>query len=327
MNRLTINTLKGLRKLYSEAYGKNNSKKPDCINDPEIASKIILDLLQDDNPRMIARFGSVEMACLMNYFGVKGDTPKYIDYIKGNKFPWWWEIPIINNMHLNAGFFPPTKAKVEQFCELMLEDIPIIDVLGSWLDQEKVLERELKNSNKVHLRLLEPFWSENPWTKALEGKKVLVVHPFENEIRQQYQKRDLLFKRNILPDFELKTVKAIISFANEKTKFIDWFEALEYMKAEIDKVDYDICLIGCGAYGFPLAAHVKRMGKKGFHLGGSLQLLFGIRGKRWEDPYYGTKNWGIAYGAYSSLMNENWIRPGEDVKPNGSEKVEGNCYW
>lgn len=49
------------------------------------------------------------------------------------------------------------------------------------------------------------------------------------------------------------------------------------MKDEIDKRDYDIALIGCGAYGFPLAAHIKRSGKKAVHLGGALQLLFGIK--------------------------------------------------
>ena len=43
----------------------------------------------------------------------------------------------------------------------------------------------------------------------------------------------------------------------------------EYMKAEINKSNYDICILGCGAYGFPLAAHVKRMGKKAIHMGGS----------------------------------------------------------
>ncbi len=51
--------------------------------------------------------------------------------------------------------------------------------------------------------------------------------------------------------------------------FKDWFDAFEYMKAEINKSNYDICILGCGAYGFPLAAHVKRMGKKAIHMGGS----------------------------------------------------------
>ena len=38
--------------------------------------------MKDDKPRMIARFGSTEMACLMNHLGVKDHTAKYIDSIK-----------------------------------------------------------------------------------------------------------------------------------------------------------------------------------------------------------------------------------------------------
>ncbi len=327
MNKGLINILKAFRKLYFMSFGERTKIKPKCETNPDLAADIIYEVLSDDKPRMIARFGSTEMVCLLNYLGVKNQGKKYVDFIKGNAQPWWWELSIINQMQEWSGFFPPTVEKIEKFCELMLQDIPEVDVLGSWLEQEKVFQQELYKTKKVHLRLLEPFWSEVPWTKALEGKKVLVVHPFENEIRHQYEKRKLLFRNNILPDFELKTIKAVVSFANETTQFADWFEALDYMKAEIDKTDYDICLIGAGAYGFPLAAHVKRMGKKAVHIGGSLQLLFGIRGKRWEDPNYGVKVWGIPIGSYSNLMNENWIRPGEGAKPAGSEKVEGNCYW
>jgi hypothetical protein len=93
------------------------------------------------------------------------------------------------------------------------------------------------------------------------------------------------------------------------------------MKAQMDQVDYDICLIGCGAYGFPLAAHAKRMGNVGFHLGGSLQLLFGIRGKRWENPDYNP-----VYN-YAALMNEHWVKPAEEERPVAANKVEGACYW
>ena len=110
-------------------------------------------------------------------------------------------------------------------------------------------------------------------------------------------------------------------------RFRDWFEALDYMKTEIDKIDYDICLIGAGAYGFPLAAHVKRRGKKALHLGGALQLLFGIIGSRWEDSNYGVKKWGIPKGKYANLINEHWVRPDEDEKPKNAMAVEGECYW
>ena len=33
------------------------------------------------------------------------------------------------------------------------------------------------------------------------------------------------------------------------------------MKMQMDEEDYDIALIGCGAYGMSLAAHAKRKGK------------------------------------------------------------------
>ena len=99
------------------------------------------------------------------------------------------------------------------------------------------------------------------------------------------------------------------------------------MKKEIDSKEYDICLIGCGAYGFPLAAHIKRKGKKAVHLGGALQLLFGIKGKRWENPNYGVKEWGIPYGSYSTLINQYWISPNQNEKPTNANQVENGCYW
>ena len=327
MNKFSIYILKTLRKIFTSFFGLKKAQKFDSIQDADIASRIIYNALVSDEPCMIARFGSTELTCLMNYIGVHQEKGQYLNYIKGKSNSWWWEENIINQMQQWSGFFPAKEDKIEQFCELMLQDIPEVDILGSWLADEHLFDIELKKAQKIHLRLLEPYWAQNHWSRVLEGKKVLVVHPFAKDIELQYQKRALLFKNNILPDFQLTTIRAVQSLADEKTEFNDWFEALDYMKAEIDKVDYDICLIGCGAYGFPLAAHVKKMGKIGFHYGGALQLLFGIRGKRWEDPNYGVKEWGIPYGFYTNLMNEHWIRPGNIERPKNAQLVEGACYW
>ena len=89
----------------------------------------------------------------------------------------------------------------------------------------------------------------------------------------------------------------------------------------MDKVDYDVALIGCGAYGFCLAAHAKRSGKKAVHLGGVLQLLFGIKGNRWED-----KNYHPVFD-YNTLFNSFWVKPGDDYRPDNAEQFEGACYW
>lgn len=321
MHNITMLGLKALQKLYSNTFYKIFRTGPTCIQDPDTASLIIYNALISNQPCMIARFGSTEMGCICNYLGVKKDKGKYLKYIKGKANSWWWEQNNIDYMQSCSGFFPADRNKIEQFCELMLREIPEVDILGSWLPGESYFEEDLIQCKKLSLELLNPYFSKIPWTKALEGKKVLVVHPFAQTIESQYKKRDLLFKDNLLPEFELKTITAVQSIAGEKTKFSTWFEALDYMKAEIDKADYDICLIGAGAYGFPLAAHVKRMGKKGFHLGGSLQLLFGIRGKRWEN-----ENYNPIYN-YAKLINEHWVKPSSDEKPKNADIVEGACYW
>ena len=77
-------------------------------------------------------------------------------------------------------------------------------------------------------------------TKSLEGKKVLVVHPFEKSIIKQY-KRDKIFYNGFLPQFELITLKSVQSLGGI-TQFIDWFQALDYMKNKISEIDFDIAL-------------------------------------------------------------------------------------
>ena len=314
--------LKLLRKIYTvlnseiSQFGRNWK----LFSNKDYANNLIYSKLIADEPCMIARFGANELSCMTNYVAVK-DHKKYKSYqkfIKGQTPEWWWNKVILHQMRVNAGFFPITIDKIEQYCELMINDISQVDILASWLKQERFFQNELSAAKRVVLEDMEPFFSSCPWTRALEGKKVLVVHPFAETIEQQYQKRELLFENNLLPQFELKTIKAVQSIAGEKTPFADWFEALEFMKTQIDQTDYDICIIGAGAYGFPLAAHVKRQGKKAIHLAGVTQLLFGIKGKRWDE---------YVVWPYTNLYNKHWVRPGENEKPKNAQVVEGACYW
>ena len=195
-----------------------------------------------------------------------------------------------------------------------------IDVLGSWQENEYYVSNYFNNPLYIQLSLLDPFWSEKPWTMGLEGKKVLVVHPFQETIIEQYGNRDNLFARPILPEFKLETVKAIQSLGGYSS-FSTWFDGLDYMKRQIASKEFDVCLIGAGAYGLPLAAYVKDLGKQAIHVGGSLQLYFGIRGKRWES-----KDYNKIYD-YSGLMNDAWVRPLPSDFPKNFRDVENGCYW
>ena len=319
MNDAPVVVLKAIRKMYQKVQ---KSAKPELTEEfaqykGQDASDIIKNLLLGAAPVMVARFGSNELNCVTNYYNIKYNKGKLFSYIKGDVGAFWWDKKMMQYMSTGAGFFPATEANLEKFAALMLEDMKQVDVLGSWLQQEALFKQQLAKAVKVSLKDLEPYYHNEPWSEALEGKKVLVIHPFAESIKSQYAKRELLFSNNVLPEFELKTLKAVQTAADNREGFKDWFEALSYMQDKISREEFDIAIIGCGAYGFPLAAFVKRLGKKAVHLGGGTQILFGIRGKRWEE-----QNKFIA-----SLMNEHWIRPSPKERIQHLTKVEDGCYW
>lgn len=272
-------------------------------------------------PLMCAKFGTTELGVVCAY-EIKHRYPlkAYLDDFLHGRVSVYHK-NILDGLCRLSGFFPNKLQLGERFYNLVLDDMREIDVLASYIYEEKYINKYL-NCVKVDLDgYYAPFMWQNPWTKFLKGKKVLVVHPFVDSIRYQYEhNRDKLFDNpDVLPEFkELLTVKAVQTISDQQDERFDtWFDALQFMKDEISKLDFDIALIGCGAYGMCLAAHVKRMGKQAVHLAGWTQMLFGVYGERWikDQPQY------------SKYINEYWIRPLESEKPKGAEKVENGCYW
>ena len=273
---------------------------------PEVAGKDSCILIQkqlcSDSPTMIARLGAVEIKAVL--YGIlpplKFLLKKYI-YI---------------HLHQNAGFFPINDNEIKKFSDLMLNCMKQVDILASWRPEEIFFRRQLKQSIRISLIDLNPtIDQEYAWSSILKDKNILVIHPFAKSIEQQYNaNREHLFNNKyILPKFKsLQTITAIQTIAGNTAGFNSWFEALKYMEDEICKKDFDIALIGCGAYGFPLAAFIKDIGKKAVHIGGALQLFFGIKGKRWDSLGY---------------YNEYWIKPSSAERPQNLGKVEDGCYW
>ena len=285
-------------------------------------SDIIKNELMLDKPSLITRFGSTEMLSMMDYLH-RGTFKNAIKFVMSEIEYLGWRKSTQDQMWNCSGFFPPTEKNLEKYSELLYNLMPEIDVLGTWLKQEQYFSKELKNATRVPLYDLEPFYYENPWTVALEGKNVLIIHPFETTILHQYKNHKLLFEnKKMLPDFNLLTIRAVQSIAKNNDKFNSWFDAFEYMKSEIDKKDFDIAIIACGTYGMPLAAYVKKIGKKAIHLGGSLQLMFGIKGRRWEEVETCANS-----DFYMKLYNDYWIRPFDVDTPKSFQNVENGCYW
>lgn len=263
---------------------------------------VINNELAKDKPSLICRYGTIELGIMTQF-------------LKNNKRKIHFENT--EAMYTNAGFFPITDYMLSRFAGELVEITKEIDVLGvRHLDDEfEAFKKCSSNIKIIDLGSIDCVIFDKPWTRFLKDKKVLVVHPFAQTIKSQYEKRELLFKNHdILPDFDLKVIKSIQSIADEKQNlpFKTWFEALDYMKEQILATDFDIALIGAGAYGMFLAHYCKTLGKKAVHMGGATQLLFGIKGKRWDD---------------AGFYNEHWVRPSENEIPKGANKVECGCYW
>ena len=285
------------------------------------ANDYILQCLQENKPLLISKFGTIELDVLEQYIVKNKKTIRikdYVNFIRG-RINYLSAIKYnIDNLCFNAGFFPNDEGLTERFYQENLQAIQQIDILGSYQVNEYLFRKELKNAVRVNLDgYYAPFYYSKPWTCHLKGKRVLVVHPFAEDIQSQYEKRTHIWQdENVLPDFTLITYKAVQSIVGTKTEFATWFDALQKMKDDISKIDFDVALVGCGAYGMPLAAHCKLMGKQAIHLAGWLQVLFGIKGTRWDNN-----------PRVSKFYNEYWIRPSEQNRPQGVEKVENACYW
>ena len=162
-----------------------------------------------------------------------------------------------------------------------------------------------------------PYCEEvEPWLQLIQtiqmntNKPIVVVNYFADEMKKQCKKL-----KKIHPDFDIKDNFIFIKTKNtirgneDGTYSKNLAELLERCKA----VDAQHYFVGCGCYGLPLCDALKSNGRNAFYVGGLIQLLFGLRGKRWDSRK-----------VIKDRINDAWIYPKR--KPNNAEGVEGWCY-
>lgn len=273
------------------------------VSDEDSGNDLILKCIESGVPFCAVRYGAVEARCLDKW--MRGE--RYSEYNK-------------TSIHEAAGFFPNEDAMIDLFCKTYSKAATEADILAVWgvKGEKNYVKKYSPNAKLIRILSLEPYFFAQPWSSAMRNKKILVIHPFVDTIREQLKIKNKLFvDENVLPDFKnVSFIKAVQSNAGEVTAYSNWFEALEYMKSEISKVDFDIAIIGAGAYGLPLAAYCKQLNKQAIQMAGATQILFGVKGKRWEER-----------PEYQKIFNEYWVRPSMSETPVGKNKVEGGSYW
>ncbi|SNR72491.1 hypothetical protein [Puniceibacterium sediminis] len=274
----------------------------------QAANDLLARSLSGDEPFLAARFGGSESKVLNEIvFQKKANASE----------------AFAQELQMKSGVSPRNPLTIRKFVYETMTAGLNTDLLAIWSYQNQVKLAGFCNPPHIcgldHLNPIVALRKHGlvPWTRALSGKKILVVHPFENDIRAQIQRlQDIHVVRDLWPeDVSFDTLRAPITFAGEADGR-KWVEELSKTRAEIARRDFDIVFVGAGAYGMPLGSFVKTMGKRAVHFGGALQLLFGIIGARWE------KN-----PLYDDVFGEGWIRPDQSELPRLHHRIDQSSYW
>lgn len=169
-----------------------------------------------------------------------------------------------------------------------------------------------------------PYLAVKCYLPDFRGKKVLLVTSPARLLASRANQRDFenTWRSIGCPWFEPHSVEplAFPSMFDERTHdmFLSSQELLEDIGEQLAQRDFDVALIAASSLGIPIAERVKNLGKIGLSLGGHLQVLFGVQGKRWrENP-----EWQKTY------VNEYWINMPHELRPITSKwLVDDGAYW
>ena len=264
---------------------------------------LITDLITSEKPFSVSRLGIGEILLFDKVINNKQITDE--DIKKANNF---------GGVYGNC---------FNEFIEIYLNAIKNSDIHCYWvncglnIEQDDLLLKTSPESIKIHHRAVEPYYSTNPWSKALKGKKVLVINSFPDTIVNQYKVIEKIWgDKEILPEFDLITYKSVQSIGT-LNPHNSWVESLNVMKNDIANIDFDIALLGCGTYGLPLVDFIKNnLNKQAIYVGGAIQILFGIKGSRWDN-----------HDEIKLFFNENWVRPLDSERIDNYKILENGCYW
>jgi len=280
------------------------------------ANDFLRERIAADVPTSAGKIGDVELGVLVKYEQADHDPDEFFDAISRRG-------PELDLLHLNAGVFPKEPSALLHWADTYLASLSSLDLLAVWFNagEKEIAGKYAASASLARIEGIEPYYHENPWTRELANRRVVAVTPFAASVAQQSATRTgaELFPKNpfTLPPFALRIVRAPFSAGLRPPSHPNWAAALAHLKNEVATADFDIALIGAGAFSLPLCSFIREeLGQSAVHLGGALQLLFGIKGRRWKG-----------HPVISRLFNENWIHPLPDETPRARWRMEGGAYW
>lgn len=266
----------------------------------------VVQAVANGQPLSVGRLGGVEASILM-----------WADGRANFRWPIWSLFSDTRSGATNAGIRPRNKESYRVFADLCRGAMEGLDLQGVWSSgYEAVCIGKGAQREFFNVEITGPDGA-NPkhWLCSLQGKRVLVVTPFDVTIQKQIPRlAEVWPKSDWMSGTEFRSVPFpyLIDEGCPET----WWEVYERIGETVLRSDYDVALFGCGGLGLPFAHLAKKAGRVGIHLGGHLQLIFGIYGKRHIE-----QDW------HRQHINEAWVRPDADEVAKTASRVEGGCYW
>lgn len=230
-----------------------------------------------------------------------------------------------------AGVFPDSDEFVTQCGSAFMTSLAQMDFLAAHHSPlvDRVLERLDRRPSVIGFNDLEPnrslpYEPMDCYLPDLQDRRVLIITT-PADLLVQRAIPDIftaVWKSTGCPWFYPASVEAL-SFTSVfdpsvREKFDSSLELESSICRDLARRDFDIALVGASAMGIPIVRHVKEMGKVGLSLGGHLQVLFGVQGRRWRDD----PDWQRDY------WNPSWLdMPTETYPRRGGWVVDDGAYW
>jgi hypothetical protein len=227
------------------------------------------------------------------------------------------------------GIFPVDNSFYRRYSRFYIEQIRNLDCLGiCYYPGELEILKYYQLTNKlIHYTDQEPDRSvpDNQGSCYLQffgDKKILIICPFAEALKNRATQEvfEGVWWKTGKKWFRPASVEALefpYGFAYETHKqYATVLDLLEEVKTRIHQRDFDIALIGAAGLAIPLASFIKDLGKVAVDLGGHLQFLFGVLGKRWRTTDLQAK-----------YFTRYWIDMPASYKPNETDVCDDGAYW
>ena len=270
----------------------------------------LAEALQSGRPTAAGKLGVVELRMLRDW-QARRDARGHLE----TWTPWKAEM-----LKVNAGVYPIEPTVLSRWAAIFEDAIRELDAAAIYFNfgEYQTLRALSPNFVPMEDNAFEGYYHPEPWSDHLAGKRILVATPFAITVESQVPHLHEIWASHpkALHDVQVQTLRVPLSAGISTPEYPTWVDGYDAMTQEMSRREFDVLMVGAGAWSVPLAASAKRMGKFAIHLGGATQIYFGIKGGRWDNHPH-----------ISRFFNDRWVRPRAEDRPKDAHKVEKGCYW